>query len=442
MIMKLLEIRTWILKAYQKARFIINPIVKFLLAMLVFGWINEAIGYDARFTGTTVKVLLSVICAVLPGGVTVFFAMVLSLIHVYSVSLFLAVLLLLAYIVLFGMLIRFAPKQALAAVAIPVLARFNLHYCVPMVLGCTATPLGILPCISGVFIYYMMEVIKAAATRQVEMTLDSVLQLYTDIADALIAHKQMYIAMIVFSLVIVVVFVIRQMTFDYAFMIAIGSGVLVSILGFLIGDLRFNVTVNVGTIIFMSLLSGVVAIVIEYMKRVLDFSAIEHVQFEDDDYYYYVKAVPKVNVTIPRHNVKRIDDDEDDDEDDDGYDDGYDDNDDDYGYDPEEGSGSDREDDAGYYDYRVSPDIDDGPYEGDESGSSDVRYEEFGDEDFGDDTDESYEDYSDEDLSEYGIQSVDDGYRTSGSSDAGAAAEDNPLEPLEYEIDMTLDDDK
>ena len=38
----------------------------------------------------------------------------------------------------------------------------------------------------------------------------------------------------------------------------------------------------------------------------LDYTRIEHVQFEDDDYYYFVKAVPKITVTTPEKKVKRI----------------------------------------------------------------------------------------------------------------------------------------
>ena len=38
----------------------------------------------------------------------------------------------------------------------------------------------------------------------------------------------------------------------------------------------------------------------------LDYTRIESLQFEDDDYYYYVKAVPKVSVKTPKRTVKTI----------------------------------------------------------------------------------------------------------------------------------------
>ena len=42
----------------------------------------------------------------------------------------------------------------------------------------------------------------------------------------------------------------------------------------------------------------------DFMKRVLDYTAIEHVQFEDDDFYYYVKAVPKIKISMTNHNIR------------------------------------------------------------------------------------------------------------------------------------------
>ncbi len=50
MIIKILEIRTFLLKIYQKGRFIINPLIRFLLAFLVFKGINDNIVFDTRFT--------------------------------------------------------------------------------------------------------------------------------------------------------------------------------------------------------------------------------------------------------------------------------------------------------------------------------------------------------------------------------------------------------
>jgi len=45
---------------------------------------------------------------------------------------------------------------------------------------------------------------------------------------------------------------------------------------------------------------------VQFFKFNLDYSRTEKVQFEDDEYYYYVKAVPKMTVATPEKKVKKI----------------------------------------------------------------------------------------------------------------------------------------
>lgn len=304
MITIILEIREIILKAYQKIRAVVNPIVKFFFALLVFSSINTSLGFDPRFTKISIVVILSAVSAVTPNAIMAFLAMLLILLQVYSVNLFVAVLLLFIFIILYAMLLRFSPKEVIVAVALPVLAKYNLHYAIPILMGSISNPVSILPTVCGVIIYHLLDVVKVAAMRDISRKIDDVVELYTDIFDSLIANKQMIMMIVVFSLVITVVWFIRRFAFDYSFEISLGAGVMVNILGFLIADLKYDVTVTIGTLILMSVISGAIAMVCDYMKRVLDYTAVERVQFEDDDYYYYVKAVPKVNISLKEMDIK------------------------------------------------------------------------------------------------------------------------------------------
>ena len=45
---------------------------------------------------------------------------------------------------------------------------------------------------------------------------------------------------------------------------------------------------------------------IEFFRFCLDYSRTEKVQFEDDEYYYYVKAVPKAIVAGTDKKVTRF----------------------------------------------------------------------------------------------------------------------------------------
>ena len=110
----------------------------------------------------------------------------------------------------------------------------------------------------------------------------------------------------VFALVIVIVFVIRRLQFNYSFEISIGVGVVASIFGLLFRNSILQLDYNTASMILFTILSGVLVVVIYFFKRILDYTAVEHVQFEDDDYYYYVRAVPKIRVGVAERSVKKF----------------------------------------------------------------------------------------------------------------------------------------
>ena len=74
----------------------------------------------------------------------------------------------------------------------------------------------------------------------------------------------------------------------------------------LVGDLMFDTNISVvgvllGTVVSIALLKG-----LQFFVFNVDYTRTEKVQFEDDEYYYYVKAVPKVTVAQQTKTVKHI----------------------------------------------------------------------------------------------------------------------------------------
>ncbi len=59
-------------------------------------------------------------------------------------------------------------------------------------------------------------------------------------------------------------------------------------------------------VIVQTVISILLLLILQFFAFNLDYSRIEKVQFEDDEYYYYVKAVPKVTVSTPAPKVKKI----------------------------------------------------------------------------------------------------------------------------------------
>ena len=80
------------------------------------------------------------------------------------------------------------------------------------------------------------------------------------------------------------------------------TNVILNFMGWLVFDNGPSVIgLLLGTIVAIPIAIGV-----GFMFMGLDYSRTEKVQFEDDDYYYYVKAVPKMSIQAPSKTVKKI----------------------------------------------------------------------------------------------------------------------------------------
>lgn len=291
---------------YQKSEVYIKPIIKFLFSFVVFTIINLTLGYDERLNKITVVLLLSVIGAFTPISVLVLLAAAIATLHVYFISKILSVITILMLFILYFLFIRFTPKQGIVVLILPILFLLKIPYVVPILLALMYTPITIIPVSCGIVIYYFFQVLDQVAVTNTNIGLEDTLQLYTYVMNAFMQNKIMILTIFVFSLVIIVTFLIRRRSFDHAFDIAIVTGGTTNILVFLIGDLKLGIKDQILYMILGTIISMILAYIIQFFRLTLDYTAIENIQFEDDDYYYYVKAVPKIKVTTPQKSVKRI----------------------------------------------------------------------------------------------------------------------------------------
>lgn len=304
--MPLLVFRERVKNFYQRYDIYIMPVVKFIFAFVAFQVINKEIGYNARLESLPVILILSLLSAITPSAVMVLLAAMMVALHVYSASPVLSIIIVMLLMIIYFLFVRFTPGLGYVLLAIPILFFLKIPYVVPIILGIISTPIAIVPTACGVLIYYIFLVMQTAITMQVNTSVEDILQLYTFVIDSLVGNRQMIMSIAIFSLILTVVFYVRRMKFDYAFEISIASGALTGILGFLISDLIFDRSEQIVIMIIGMIISGGIAYVIHFFKLTLDYSGVEHVQFEDDVYYYYVKAVPKITVTTPQRKIKHI----------------------------------------------------------------------------------------------------------------------------------------
>ena len=132
------------------------------------------------------------------------------------------------------------------------------------------------------------------------------LESYKYIFQHLIDNKNLLLTVAVFAVVLVIVYVIYRMSVEYSWYAAIIVGGLFEIILFLIGNVVLEASISVGQILLGSVCAVIIGVIVQFFKTVVDYSRVENTQFEDDEYYYYVKAVPKIVIAKQQKSVRKI----------------------------------------------------------------------------------------------------------------------------------------
>lgn len=302
----LLEIREMMKKFYSKYEVYILPVVKFLVAMITLLAVNGQLGYMARIDSTPIVLMVALLCSFLPTGFIIFFAAVFVMLHCYTLSLEVALVAFCLFLVMALLFFRFAPKDALVVVLTPLLFGLKIPYFAPLAMGLIGTPASAVSVGCGVVVYYFIKFISINAASISAIEEGEMVARLRLVIDGLLDNKEMVVVVATFAFVVVLVYIIRKLPIDYAWNVAMIGGAFVNIVILLLGDLMFDVNVPIAGVVLGTLVSVGLCLVLQFFVLCVDYTRTEKVQFEDDEYYYYVKAVPKMTVATPEKNVKRI----------------------------------------------------------------------------------------------------------------------------------------
>jgi len=302
----LLELREKIKSIYSKNEVFILPVIKFLLAFWVLNVINGKLGYMTRLDNMAVVLIVALFCSFMPTGFITLFATLFSLLHMYAMSLEAALVGLVVYMLLFLLFVRLAPKDSLVVVLTPILCSYGIPYVMPIAMGLIGTPASAVSVGCGVVVYYLLQTVLVNAPTISTMGEEEITAKLRLLIDGMLDNKAMIVMIAAFAITVIVVYLIRRMSVDYSWSIAIIAGVMTNLVVLLVGDLIYDTNMSVVSAILGAVLAIVVGKIIEFFRFCVDYSRTEKVQFEDDEYYYYVKAVPKMTVAAPTKTVKKI----------------------------------------------------------------------------------------------------------------------------------------
>lgn len=302
----LLMIKEKLKEIYAEYYKVIVPTVKAVVAFLMLLAINDKIGYMARLDGFLVVLVLTIVCAFIPPFGTVLVGLAVILGHLSALSLEIALIALAIFMVMGLLYFRICNKDIILLVLVPLSFYFGLPYVMPLIVGILCGPVAALTIGCGIVIHYFIAYISANALTIQGMADEATVDKIRVGIDGLIHNEAMFLTLISFVAATMVVHILRRQSIDHAWSVAIFSGAMCNVILNFMGILVFDNGPSVFGLLMGTIIAIPLAMLVGLLFMGLDYSRAEKVQFEDEDYYYYVKAVPKMNIQAPSKTVKRI----------------------------------------------------------------------------------------------------------------------------------------
>ena len=291
---------------YAKNSKVFDKIFQFILAIVTFTVINHNVGFMKAVASPVASLALAVICTFLPLMVTVIMATVLILAHMFALSIGMLAVTAVIFLIMYIFYLRLTPKKALIVLLTPLAFFLKVPYIIPVACGLVATPISLIAISCGTIVYYMLEYVKKSSVNIENVGAKGMLTQATKYVQQVFQNKEMWIIIVAFIICFFVVFTLRRTSMDHAWKVAIVAGAVANVIVIVAGDIALGVHTSYGTLIGGNVGAIVIGLILELFLFSVDYARSENLQFEDDEYYYYVKAIPKVSVATPEKTVKRI----------------------------------------------------------------------------------------------------------------------------------------
>ena len=295
----LLKVRDRMSRFYGEHDTVIRILAKFCMALCAFAMINASLGQISFLCNPVVVGALALVCAFLPSNSTVMIGAGMILVHFYGISLEAAIAG--GGMLIVGMLLYFsiAPHSAVPLILTAITMRMGIPSAAAVLFGLVGGPLSAVGVIFGVFTWYLVETTNRMGGTLESQAVDAaeaMVQKMTELMNSVISSREMAVMAAALAILLWIVWLIRRMAVKYAWMVAAGTGLLIYVGIRCISGVVLQIPVPALTVILDVALAAVTAMAAQAFLFSLDYRRTENVRFEDDEYFYYVKAVPKRKV--------------------------------------------------------------------------------------------------------------------------------------------------
>ncbi len=306
----LLMVKQQLTRFYTRFEAYIVPTLKFLAMLFALLFINSSVGHMTKLKNPAIVLILSLLCSFLPTNVIVIVAGLVIVGHMYALSLECAVVVLFVFIIMYALYFRFTPRDAIAVLLTPVCFAMHIPYVMPLAMGFVGNPISCISVGCGTAVYYILHYVSEnesslSGSDLGDLDIENLMGGFKTVINGLLKNDAMIAMIITFAATIIVVYLIRRLKINYSWQIALGAGLIVCFTVLLVSNAVLDADIGLGGAIVSLFISSIIVLILQFFIFNVDYSRAEYVQFEDDDYYYYVKAVPKITADAPPVRTRR-----------------------------------------------------------------------------------------------------------------------------------------
>ena len=291
---ELIKTKESLREIYGKYSAFIDPMLKFVLGMVTYAMINAAIGNMSILKNPLVMILFALINALLPANAIIVFACAFSVLHIYSESVFAAVIVFAAFMLMYLLYFRFSPKDAIIVLLTPISFALHVPCAIPVCAGIGGNIFSFISVAAGVFSWYLVNYCSNVKIDFSESDVESLATSLRSFIEGLVVNKTMLLVLISFAVTTIVVSLVKRLRFNHSRDIAIVGGAVLNMLIIMIGRGVMRLNISILNLFIGTIVAVPIALILNFFIFAVDYAKTENLEFEDDEYYYYVKAVPKL----------------------------------------------------------------------------------------------------------------------------------------------------
>ena len=291
---------------FGKYELVVERVWNGLVTLFSLIVMNQQFGYAAVLKSTWIVLAVSVLCSFISMNVIALVLCLCLLIHLAYLSTQVALVTGLLLVLSYFFCRAYQAKQMYHLVGLPLFYQLHQPFVLPVEAALMGSSCEVTGIIAGSVLSFFLRQVRdnGAALVDKSMTVMDVIQ------KEVFGNQIFYVYMIAMVTMFVVIAQIRIRAIRYAWILSVVYGILAEFVIMLSGYLLLGSKDRIPTLILSNLFALAVGIVTNYLFQDLDYSRIEKLQFEDDDYNYYVTAIPKIQLTEKTLEVKRITDEE------------------------------------------------------------------------------------------------------------------------------------